>query len=76
MTFRSQYHDPEKNAITYLMGRLGRKARRKLEMHFLDCEDCWRQVLLGREGRRLAESAREVAPSELRERVRAAILDE
>jgi len=43
------------------------------ERHIVDCEDCWREVDLGRRGRSVAESARELAPQALRERVRMAV---
>ncbi len=43
------------------------------ERHIVDCEDCWREVDLGRKGRSVAEAGREMAPQALRERVRAAI---
>jgi len=43
------------------------------ERHIVHCEDCWREVDLGRRGRSVAESARELAPQPLRERVRMAV---
>jgi anti-sigma factor RsiW len=43
------------------------------ERHIVDCEDCWREVDLGRKGRSVAEAGRELAPQALRERVRAAV---
>jgi hypothetical protein len=43
------------------------------ERHMVQCEDCWREVDLGRKGRSVAESGRELAPQSLRERVRAAV---
>jgi len=43
------------------------------ERHMVDCEDCWREVDLGRKGRSVAEAGREMAPQALRERVRAAV---
>jgi hypothetical protein len=67
-------HDPERSAAEYVSGELSRHARRWFERHFLDCDDCWREVLLGRFGRRVAEDAREPVPVGLRDRVRAAIL--
>jgi anti-sigma factor RsiW len=66
-------HQPELNASLYLAGELGRRTRRWFERHLLECEDCWREVTLGRLGRRLAEELREVAPSRLRDDVRAAV---
>jgi hypothetical protein len=66
-------HDPERMAAAYLAGELGRRQRERFEAHILDCEDCWQEVGLGRRGRALAESMREVAPQRLRERVRATV---
>jgi anti-sigma factor RsiW len=66
-------HDPERNAAEYVTGELPRRARRWFEAHLLHCEDCWREVLLGRLGRRVAEEAREQAPADLRDRVRATV---
>lgn len=66
-------HDPERDAAAYVTGELPRRARRWFEAHLLRCEDCWREVLLGRLGRRVAEEAREQAPARLRERVRATV---
>ena len=66
-------HDPERNAAEYVSGELSRRAARWFESHLLHCEDCWREVLFGRLGRRVAEEAREQAPASLRERIRAAV---
>jgi anti-sigma factor RsiW len=66
-------HDPERNAAEYVTGELSGRARRWFEAHLLRCEDCWREVLLGRVGRRVAEEAREQAPAGLRDRVRASV---
>jgi len=66
-------HDPERNAAAYLGGLLKGARRRMFERHIVDCEDCWREVDLGRRGRSVAESGREMAPQALRERVRAAV---
>jgi Putative zinc-finger len=66
-------HDPERAAAAYLAGELAPRQRERFEAHVLGCEDCWREVKAGREGRRLAESLREVAPQHLRERIRATI---
>ena len=71
---RMRTHDPERNAAEYVSGEMGgRRVRRWFNAHLLECEDCWREVLLGRLGRRLATDIREVAPSSLRDRVRAVI---
>jgi hypothetical protein len=66
-------HDPERAAAAYLGGELGPRQRERFEAHLLGCEDCWREVKAGRDGRALAESLREVAPQHLRERIRATI---
>jgi hypothetical protein len=66
-------HDPERAAAAYLAGELAPRQRERFEAHVLGCEDCWREVTAGREGRQLAESLREVAPQHLRERIRATI---
>jgi Putative zinc-finger len=66
-------HDPERAAAAYLAGELSARQRERFEAHMLGCEDCWREVKAGRDGRALAESLREVAPQHLRERVRATI---
>jgi hypothetical protein len=66
-------HDPEGRAAAYLGGELRRRQREQFEAHLLGCDDCWGQVVLGRRGRALAESLREVAPQRLRERVRATV---
>lgn len=66
-------HDPEREAAAYLGGVMRVRGRRRFEDHLLDCEDCWREVAVGRLGRRLAESARELASPGLRETIRAAV---
>jgi Putative zinc-finger len=66
-------HDPERAAAAYLAGELSPGQRERLEAHMLSCEDCWREVKAGRQGRALAESLREAAPQHLRERVRAMV---
>lgn len=66
-------HDPERNAAAYLGGLLKGARRKMFERHMVDCEDCWREVDLGRKGRSVAEAGREMAPQALRERVRAAV---
>lgn len=70
---RPRRHDPERNAAEYVSGEFPRRAIRWFEAHLLDCEDCWREVLLGRLGRTVAEDAREPVPSGLRDRVRARV---
>jgi Putative zinc-finger len=71
---RKRDHDPERNSAEYVSGELSTRARRWFDRHLLDCDDCWREVLLGRFGRRIAEDAREPAPVGLRDRVRAAVV--
>lgn len=72
---RSAPHDSETTAALYLGGELGAKEHTAFEEHLPSCEPCWREIELGRTGRRLAESARDVAPAELRERLRSVIAD-
>ena len=66
-------HDSEGDAARFLGGALSARAHRAFERHLVGCEACWREVELGRAGRRLAESARELAPIELRERLRTVV---
>jgi hypothetical protein len=67
-------HDPERDAAAYLAGEQPSRVRRRFEAHLMECEDCWEEVRLGRAGRAASEVAREVAPPQLREDVRAAVL--
>jgi len=73
---RGRPHDCETAAADYLGGGLHPQAVRAFERHLLGCEQCWQEVEAGRTGRRLAESARQVAPLELREQLRAVIASE
>jgi hypothetical protein len=66
-------HDPERNAALYLGGIMSGRVRRRFEQHIMGCDDCWREVEVARRGRTLAESARELAPQELRELVRSTV---
>jgi hypothetical protein len=66
-------HDPQRAAPAYLGGELGRRQRERFQAHLLACEACWGEVQAARRGRALAESAREVAPQHLRDRVRATV---
>ena len=66
-------HDSERHAAAYLSGLLKGARRRMFERHMMDCEDCWSEVDLGRKGRSVAESGRELTPQDLRERVRSAV---
>ena len=70
---RRREHDPERFSAEYVSGEMAGGIRRWFERHLLDCDDCWREVLLGRFGRRIAEDAREPVPVGLRDRVRAAV---
>jgi hypothetical protein len=70
---RMRHHDPEGNAAEYVSGEMSTRARRWFERHLLDCDDCWREVLLGRFGRRVGEDVREAVPVGLRDSVRAAV---
>lgn len=63
-------HDPEAMAAAYLED-MTERSRTTYEAHLLDCDACWREVRLAREGRELAEGARELAPSGIREDIRA-----
>lgn len=74
MIHRPRAHDPERDAAAYVSGELSGRVRRRFDDHLLECEDCWREVRVGREGRRIAERVRELAPPELRDDVRAAVL--
>lgn len=73
MTAARRVHDPEVTAARYLSGDMPQRARRWFEAHLLGCEDCWREVVLGRRGRAAGERARELAPAGLRDRVRAGV---
>lgn len=66
-------HDPEKAAASYLSGEMRGRRRVGFERHIVECEDCWSEVQLGRAGRSLAESGRELGPQQTREQVRAVI---
>lgn len=52
---------------------MSRRRRKTFEEHILVCEECWAEVDMGRRGRSLAEEGRELAPQELRERVRMSV---
>ena len=67
-------HDPDRDAAAYVTGTMAPEERDRFEAHLLTCETCWREVRLDREGRALAESARETAPAALRESVRAVVV--
>jgi hypothetical protein len=65
-------HDPGQLAAAYLT-TMRPRARRRFETHLLACEPCWQEVSLARRGRQLAETARDLAPPQLREDIRAAV---
>ncbi len=73
MIRRPKDHDPERDVAAYVSGELSPKDLRRFEAHLLECELCWQEVQLNREGRRLAESSRVSVPARLREDVRAAV---
>ncbi len=70
---RRREHDAEQMAAAYLNGELRRVRRSDFELHLTECDECWREVVLARRGRVIAESGRELAPARLRETVRARI---
>lgn len=74
MIHRPEDHDPERDVAAYVSGELSHRDLRRFEAHLLECEVCWREVELNREGRRLAQSGREPAPVSLREDVSAAVM--
>jgi hypothetical protein len=55
----------------YVAGELTGEPHAKFESHLLSCEDCWREVEVGRRGRLLVMLARESAPAALRDRIAA-----
>ncbi|HEV8277653.1 MAG TPA: zf-HC2 domain-containing protein [Streptosporangiaceae bacterium] len=66
-------HNPEAWAAAYLGGAMSPSRRQSFEAHLLGCDDCWQEVQLARQGRLLAEEARELSPPGLRDRIRAAV---
>jgi anti-sigma factor RsiW len=66
-------HDPERDAALYVSGEMRPSDRGRFEAHLLGCDDCWREVSLGRRGRAMVEASREVASPGLRDDIRAAI---
>jgi hypothetical protein len=63
-------HDPERDAARLLGGVMPAAEQVLGELLLLGCPECWDEVEQGRRGRSLAEAARTVAPTGLRERVR------
>jgi len=66
-------HDPERDAALYVSGEMRSTDRRRFEAHLLRCDDCWREVSLGRDGSGMVEASREIAPPGLRDDIRASI---
>lgn len=66
-------HDPELDAAAFLSGEHDDQQRAAFNAHLISCDECWAEVHAAQRGRQLAESARTVAPSELRERIRAIV---
>ena len=66
-------HDPERDAALYVSGEMRPVERGRFEAHLLGCDDCWREVSLGRDGRGMVEASREIAPPGLRDGIRTAI---
>ena len=65
-------HDPELLAAEYL-DHMREPVRIDFEAHLLTCDACWREIRLGREGREIAERARELAPAGIRDDIRTTI---
>jgi hypothetical protein len=63
----------EQHIVAYLAGDLDPDGAADFERHLLRCESCWSAVRDDRKGRELAEQLRTLAPSGLRDRVRANI---
>ena len=63
-------HDPESAAAAYLGAVMSRRVRRRFEAHLVECPECWEEVRTGGVGRGYAEAGRELAPQELRDRIR------
>jgi anti-sigma factor RsiW len=66
-------HNPQRDTALYVTGEMRPSERGRFEAHLLRCDDCWREVSLGREGRGMAEASREIATPGLRDEIRAAI---
>ena len=65
-------HDPL-TAAAYLAGELTTAERTEFESHLLTCDECWAELDTARRGQAPVELAREQAPPQLRQRIRAAI---
>lgn len=66
-------HDPESDSGDYLSGAISHDRHTAFSEHLLSCQPCWWEVSRARAGRAALETAREVAPAELRDRVRALV---
>src|SRR5438874_2267443 len=63
----------ERRIIRYLAGDLDGDAKMRFEQHVIVCDECWAAITEDRRGREYAERLRSVAPSSVRDRVRASI---
>lgn len=66
-------HDPEREVASFVGGEFDDARQAAFSDHLLSCDRCWEEMQAAQRGRQLAESARTVAPSPLRERVRALV---
>ena len=66
-------HDPERDAARFLAGTMSSARRHDFSEHLLSCQPCWQEVQQARAGRAALEAARQVAPAELRDRIRALV---
>lgn len=69
----TMFHDPERDASRYLAGAMTPDRRAAFAGHLLSCQTCWGEVQRARAGRAAMEAAREVAPADLLDRVRALV---
>ena len=69
-------HDPERYVADFLGGGLAEVTRADFSDHLLSCDRCWQELRAAQRGRQIAESARTVAPAELRDRIRAMVMAE
>ena len=65
-------HDRER-IVAFLAGDLSGAEAEAIDEHLLECRECWQSVHEHTTGRCAAESLREVASAELRDRVRLAV---
>ena len=62
-------HD-ERRAASYVAGTLTAAQVESFEAHLVECDRCWAAVAEDHRGRAMGESLRELAPPDLRDRVR------